>query len=242
MTLLNMKCVLLLCAILSTSGLATAEELAQEVEPRNCEHSRQMYCGDLLEPKILTTYPDIFERKGNDLIIKNKTGTTRVFKNIEEQIDETKEGTSHWATDYHLLKYWPETNWALVSKSECYGECLTTLLIDLNSSTDPIAILGWPEFSPNNQLLAVYNLDVDAGWFFNGIKIYSIDTNRSLIEQASFWTDDKANWGVYQAEWKADNELVLQAEGWCKLEWVEHDTHCKAQLNLVNSKSSWKLY
>lgn len=241
MTLLNMKSVWLICGILSLSGLVTAEETAQEDESRSCDYSRQMYCGDLLEPKILTTYPDIFERKGNDLIIKNKTGTTRVFKNIEEQIDETKEGTSHWATDYHLLKYWPETNWALVSKSECYGECLTTLLVDLNSSADPIVICGWPQFSPNNMFLAVYNLDVGTGWYFNGIKIYRIDENRTLKEQASLWTADSSSWGVYDVDWKSDTQLVLHSEGWCETEQNVRSSQCKALHDLAYTNGTWQL-
>lgn len=208
----------------------------------DCINAENLFCGQLLEPQLLEKYPQIFDRWGKRLTLKGKNGQKKFFDNINE-VDASFENDFVDGHYFYLLNYWPESNWALISEQSCQGECMSPYLIDMQADMQQFDVCGWPVFSPNNKFVAAYNLDIGAGYFFNGIKIFTITENRKLVEVASFYTGESDDWGVKQATWKANDHLVLETEGWCKTADAQQEAndYCQEQRDIVLKNGTWQL-
>ena len=95
--------------------------------------------------------------------------------------------------DYYLLKVmWDEGYcWMLVNRKNGYKK----------------EIEGLPYISLDNKKIIAINSDLDAGYSFNGIELYSILSDSLKLEFSR-----ETPWGPTDLKWLSENQILLKRE------------------------------
>lgn len=191
---------------------------ANDCDPYKCT-------GPEKESLVVQKWPDVLTREGKILKIKLTNGEIATLTSSDED----------WKDIYEAVDYWKDFNFLLVLKRQYSGEVATLFVYPLTAPDafeKPIKIDGWPVLSPNRKRLAVFGFDIEAGWSYNGVAVYSINSS-SLHKEIEI----KSNtWGVTKLDWVSDSEILISTQYWRG----EDQQTSKSKLILENS--FWQIH
>lgn len=137
---------------------------------------------------------DYFYMKDSTLVLKLANGKTESFANWDNQKDEGYNFEHYFdKIDYYLLRVQlSEGNcWMLVNRKNGYKKYIN----------------GLPYISKDNKQIITTNTDLEAGYSFNGLELYTI-LEDSLQTEFSKETE----WGPTDVKWINDNQFLLRRE------------------------------
>lgn len=147
------------------------------------------------ERKVKRQFGDKFERKGKILKLKFSNG-----KHLD-LVDDDSHTDSRVL--YHCLDYFPDEGLFLVHGALYEG---TDYFFVCEKTGKTISLGGMPFFSPDRTRVAASNVDIIAGYDFNGIRIFRINNDelKSELELAP------GEWGPQNPRWVSETEIVFE--------------------------------
>ena len=149
-----------------------------------------------IQTYLTKQFGDYFYSTDTMLVLRLANGETLNFNKAREDTDGLQEYIfEHYLDqiDYYLLTvvYWEGSSKLLVNRKNGFTK----------------EIIGMPYISEDNKKIIAINSDLDAGYNFNGIELYTIFAD-SL--QTEFRKETK--WGPIDVKWIHDNEFLLKRE------------------------------
>ncbi len=171
----------------------------------------EMYC---TEEKVIDQNPQLFSRRGSELVIRASNSVTRTFKDKYDPDAPTQRG----APGYTLVEFLPNVGYAAIHVD--YYEGFSYLFVNLQTG-DVVDLDGTPSLSPNGSFLAVSRSDV----VFNTdakLAVYAVGPDRLVKEFDTSHTGythgleriskTLGNWGPRSIQWVSDTEFSFVAE------------------------------
>lgn len=180
-----------ICAAFSLLGYAAFPGCPESI--RNSQE-----CAIYLEKIIETKNPQLFTRKDSRLDIRLANGGLKTYIDDKQKVGE--------GTIYNLIQYFPDAALAVIHAQ--YWEGDTHYVLNLNNGQQT-HVEGYPILSPDKKRIAVYALDLVAGYGPNILAIYLIQSDNLLLEFVVKPTD----WGASQVRW-VDSKRVSFAKTW----------------------------
>ncbi len=155
-----------------------------------------------IQTYLTKQFGDYFYVTDTMLVLKLSDGNTINFDRYVEEKDWDNDGLETYIfehyfknIDYYLLmvQYYEGNDWMLVNRKNGFKK----------------KIHGLPYISRDNKKIIVVNSDIDAGYNFNGIELYTVLAD-SL--QTEFHRETK--WGPIDVKWIDENEFLLKREYW----------------------------
>lgn len=84
-------------------------------------------------------------------------------------------------------------------------EAFTYLMVNGNSGKETY-ICGEPSVSPNKKQVAAACFDLQAGFVFNGVQVYSVETDSLKLN----WSRELTKWGADNIAWLNDTNLLVE--------------------------------
>ena len=167
----------------------------------------------VIQKYLSKKFSDYFYTTDTTLVLKLSTGAIISFPFCDEK-NETGYYFEYYFKniDYYLLEVmWDEGYcWMLVNRKNGYK----------------IEIKGLPYISLDNQKIIAINSDLEAGYGFNGIELYSIMRDSLKLEFSR-----ETAWGPKDSKWLSANKLLL------KKEFFHVDSITGVQNNIYEFKS-----
>jgi hypothetical protein len=138
-----------------------------------------------------------FSKEDSTLIIQLQNGKTLQFPEWD-----TPNGIG-----YRFENYFPEVNYFLLEV--IYVEGNSWMLINRRNGAKNL-ISGQPYFSPDKTKFIAANTDLEAGFSFNGLELYSIQSD-SLMKEGKV---EIKNWGPENVKWISNSELEIKKTFW----------------------------
>lgn len=136
------------------------------------------------------------KRGGDTLTITFNNGSTKNFIN-NNSIESDN------FTEYHLVHTFPDINYYLI-RVNLY-EAFTYLMINANSGKETY-MCGIPTLNPNKTKLVSGCFDLEAGFVFNGLQMFTI--SKDSLQQN--WSRELTNWGANNLAWINNNNFVAE--------------------------------
>lgn len=130
------------------------------------------------------------------LVVMLMNGTTKIFSNINNENDDYKH--------YYFEHYFNKIDYYLISVSLYEGGYW--ILVNRKNGFSKV-ICGLPYISNDNKKIVSINSDLDAGYTFNGIELFSIltDSLRTEFRKAT-------QWGPIDVKWVSENQFLIKRE------------------------------
>lgn len=198
-----------------------------------CDLDNLLECTQLSAQKLASEYPQTFSLKSGQLEVRNKSSQLRLALLTEENLELHPDERLTYP-----IQYWPFRNWLLVKQFADGGETQIFELIDLGREFKKTELNSGPVFSADGKRLLSYAADIYAGFAANGIAIHTI-TSEGLTEE--FKLDE--NWGVVDAKWNGDHEIILSTIELCEDANATRNENgeCLAQKKLTLVNNQWQL-
>lgn len=167
----------------------------------------------IIQKYLSEKFGDYFHTTDTTLVLKLATGNIISFPFCDEKHETGYYFENYFKNiDYYLLKVmWDEGYcWMLVNRKNGYK----------------IEIKGLPYISLDNQKIIAINSDLEAGYGFNGIELYSIMRDSLKLEFSR-----ETAWGPKDLKWLSTNKLLL------KKEFFHVDSITGVQNNIYEFKS-----
>lgn len=152
-----------------------------------------------IEKYLLKTYNKIFSLNDSILTVKLLNGDSIRLKIWDET---SGDGLSH-----NFDNYFQDQSYVLIYNQYIEGNGYQ--LVNLKNGKS-MYISGLPYFSPENNYVLTTSLDLEAGYNFNGIELYEIDSD-TLKELASI---ELNGWGAERLKWLNNSEAVFEKLIW----------------------------
>jgi len=152
----------------------------------NIHNSQQ--CARNIERTISNQNPIIKRVSETQLQIKLKNGKERIL------LDSWNSNFSDENVSFTAIEVLNNNNFLLIHKQYWEGNSYIVMSL-LNGITIPLE--GYPAMSPNNQLMIVAELDLDAGYNPNIFQLYRVNGNEivKLFDATpDIWGPDKVEW------------------------------------------------
>jgi len=166
----------------------------------------------IVQKYLSKKFSDYFYTTDTTLVLKLSTGNITSFPFCNEKNEIGYYFENYFKNiDYYLLEVmWDEGYcWMLVNRKNGYKK----------------EIKGLPYISLDNKKIIAINSDLEAGYSFNGIELYSIMSDSLKLEFSR-----ETTWGPTDLKWLSENQILL------KREYINVDSVSKAQ----NYKSEFK--
>ena len=198
-----------------------------------CDLDNLLECTQLSAQKLASEYPQVFSLKAGQLEVRSKSTHTRLTLLTEENLELHPDEQLTYP-----IQYWPFRNWLLVKQFADGGETQVFEMIDLARDFKKTELNGSPVFSADGKRLLTYAADIYAGFAANGIAVHAI-TNEGLVEELTL--DD--NWGVVDAKWNGDHEILLSTIELCEDANATRNENgeCLAERKLALVNNQWTL-
>lgn len=198
-----------------------------------CDLDNLVECTQVSAQKLASEYPQVFSLKNGELEVRHQTTQLR--------LKILTEGNMELYPDEQLtypIQYWPLRNWLLVKQFADAGETQIFEMIDLTNNFKKTELNGSPVFSADGKRLLAYGADIYAGFAANGIAVYSID-KEGLTEEIKI----DENWGVIEAKWNGDHEIILSTIELCESSNATRNENgeCLDEKKLTLVNNQWKL-
>jgi len=148
-----------------------------------------------VERTVKRRFGDKFDRKGRTLTLKFTDGKSLELVN---DLTDTENRVLYNCLDYH-----PEEGLFLIHAALYEG---TDYFFVSEKTGRTIALGGMPIFSPDRSKVAAANVDIMAGYDFNGIRIFRIQ-NDELIQQLNL---EPGEWGPQNPRWISETEIAFE--------------------------------
>jgi hypothetical protein len=154
-----------------------------------------------IQSYLLTNrFKEYFYLTDSTLVLKLADGNTMSFNRYVEERDLDNDGLlgyifAHYfdQIDYYLLilQYYEGSSWMLVNRKNGFKK----------------DIYGLPYISEDNKKIIAINSDLEAGYNFNGIALYTILTDSLQMEFRK-----ETEWGPLDVKWINESEFLLKRE------------------------------
>ncbi|MDR1761047.1 MAG: hypothetical protein LBR55_01210 [Bacteroidales bacterium] len=149
-----------------------------------------------IQTYLTDQFGDYFYATDTMLVLKLANNDTLSFVTEGENTDgHTSYIFEHYfdQIDYFLLQvlYWEGNSWLLVNRKNGFKKEIT----------------GLPYISEDNTKIITVNSDLDAGYTFNGIELYTI-----LADSLQTEFRKETEWGPLDVKWINENEFLLKRE------------------------------
>jgi hypothetical protein len=141
-----------------------------------------------------------------DSVFVKRRGDTLIFETLEKQVVLVNVNDEENEADFGSYSYLGINN--ALDQFVVFGsyyEGSDHILIDKKTG-DKTNIPGIPIASPDKKLFISGNVDLQAGFDFNGINLYSNSHPPTLIESKPLTT-----WGPQEIRWKEDSIILVKA-------------------------------
>ncbi len=193
--------------------LAPAKTLASETD--TFYSGRNLLCiadtSEMVFKKTFTSSLDTSESnniKQNSAFVKRNGDTLSITlgnSKIKTLINEPyKEGADN-LTEYKYLGKIRSIDYHLIYVG--LYEAFTYLLIN-NKTGKETFLCGVPAVSPNKKYLAASCCDLQAGFVFNGIEMYDVESDSLKLN----WKRELTKWGADELTWLDDHILILKKQ------------------------------
>ena len=135
------------------------------------------------------------ERNGDTLLLKIN-GQMKAYVN-----DSKIESDSY--TEYHFITKLNEINYYLLKVY--FYEAFSYLLVNANNGKETY-LCGYPAIAPDKSKLIAGCFDLQAGFVFNGLQLFSITPDSLKLN----WNRELTKWGTDHIAWVDDNTLVAE--------------------------------
>lgn len=147
-----------------------------------------------IQSYLLTQSGDYFFATDSGLVLKLSNNKTLFFASWDEERDEGYNFEHYFKNiDYYLLRVqWEEGNcWMLVNRKNGFKKYIS----------------GLPYISNDNKRIITINSDLEAGYSFNGLELYTILAD-SLHREFS----EETEWGPTDVKWIDEDQFLLKRE------------------------------
>lgn len=198
-----------------------------------CDLDNLLECTQLSAQKLASEYPQVFKLRAGQLEIRSKSSQMQLTLLTEENMELHPDEKLTYP-----IQYFPFRNWLLIKQFADGGETQIFEMIDLARDFKKTELNSGPVFSADGKRLFTYAADIYAGFAANGIVVHAI-TSEGLVEE--FKLDD--NWGVVDAKWNGDHEIVLSTIELCEDAKANRNENgeCLAEKKLTLVNNQWKL-
>jgi hypothetical protein len=162
----------------------------------------------VIETYLKNKFAHIFSANDSVLSIHMLDGSSLNFPKWDEQEER----------GYHFDFYFEDYGLVLLFVQHYEGSSYALI----NRQTGQITeICGLPRFPPHGKGFVAGNVDIVAGYSFNGLELYEF--RESGIERQ--YSIETGNWGPVELAWLSDSTLIIRAEYWTSdMEQVIDDT------------------
>lgn len=148
-----------------------------------------------VERTVKRRFGDKFDRSGKTLKLKFNNGKSL------ELVDDSSHTENRVL--YHCIDYYPDEGLFLIHAALYEG---TDCFFVSEKTGKTIALGGMPAFSPDRSRVAASNVDIIAGFDFNGIKIFRIE-NDELHHELDL---EPGEWGPQNLRWISETEIAFE--------------------------------
>lgn len=149
---------------------------------------------DTSEINCIKTCQDCAKRNSDTLSLKLDNGSVKYYIN-----NSSIESDNY--TQYHFITKLPEINYYLLKVF--YYEAFSYLMINAKTGKETY-LCGVPAVSPDKTKLIAGCFDLQAGFVFNGLQLFSV-TSDSLN---NLWSRELTKWGADNLAW-IDNATIV---------------------------------
>jgi hypothetical protein len=174
----------------------------QKIRDSLSEKTQNYYsAGLLVEGYLKTLNPPYFSATDTSITLLLADGRLLELARWERNTDEGED------TSYAVEHYFPETGFFLLRAQFSEGNCW--LLVHRQSGRKTY-ISGLPHFSPDGSKMITRNLDLEAGYSFNGLGYYTLLQDSLALT----WELEINNWGPSNIRWLSDTSLLIEKSYW----------------------------
>jgi hypothetical protein len=149
---------------------------------------------DKIQEYLKNKFGDCFYTTDSTLVLRLLNNKTEIFPLWDAEKDEGYNFEHYFANiDYYLLRVqWGEGNcWMLVNRKNGFKKYIS----------------GLPYISKNKQKILTINSDLEAGYSFNGLELFSIEFDSLKTEFRK-----KTIWGPTNVKWINGNQFLIKRE------------------------------
>jgi hypothetical protein len=215
------------------SGIVLCLAMPGFAQQSFCDLDNLLECTQISAQKLASEYPQIFRLKNGELEVRQQAKQMSLKMLTETNLELYPDEQLTYP-----IQYWPLRNWLLVKQFADGGETQIFEMIDLAHDFKKTELNGSPVFSADGKRLLAYGADIYAGFTANGIAVYSID-KEGLTEEIKI--DEQ--WGVIEARWNGDHEIILSTIELCETPNATRNEHgeCLDEKKLALVNNQWKL-
>lgn len=193
-------------AVLATLGfLATVQPWVCYAEPICPTHTQNYHeCALYRESAILQAHPRLFVRKDGSLTVRLLNGKALHFQDVPA---DSEGQNADDVVGYAVVKYFSDIKYALISLAYWEGNSYCLLNV-ANGAKTPVG--GDAILSPDKRRIAVWNMDIEAGYSPNILGVYRI-SNKEPIQEFLVKPND---WGAEAVAWKNSKTLEFSKTYW----------------------------
>jgi len=212
--------------------LAAVAPVASHARATCPERTRNYHeCSLYLESLVIQSHPNRFVRNGNSLKVKLQNGKTARFTDTPSDKDGQN---SDDVVAYAVVKYFSDIHYALIAVA--FWEGGTYYLLNMTTG-EKIEIGGEAVLSPDKRRIAVWLMDIEAGYSPNVLAIYRISSRGPVSEFLAKPND----WGPADVSWRNS-----QAVEFTKNYWGETGIQIKKQTlrfqgNNIKAGGKWQV-
>lgn len=155
-----------------------------------------------IQTYLTNQFKEYFYLTDTSLVLKLANGNTMSFDRYVEE--------KHWDdfdfTGYIFVHYFDKIDYYLLMVQ--YYEGCSWMLVNRENGFKK-NIYGLPYISADNKKIIAINSDLDAGYNFNGIALYTVlaDSLQTEFRKETGW-----EWGPLDVKWINENEFLLKRE------------------------------
>lgn len=137
------------------------------------------------------------DRKKPSVVIECANGMKKIFSNDYSDLN-------YGGDILHILELNIGNRFSFVSKQSGHGEDFSMILINKSNCTETY-LDGMPIYNKENDKLIMHWFDIEAGFNWNGLKIYSLAEDSLKLE----YEVSPDIWGPRQPKWIGKNKILF---------------------------------
>lgn len=212
--------------------MVVAAPIASQARTACPERIRNYHeCSLYLESLVIQSHPNRFARNGSSLQVRLRNAKVVRFDDTPSDKDGQN---SDDVIAYAVVKYFSDIHYALIAVA--FWEGGTYYLLNMTTGTK-IEIGGDAALSPDKRRIAVWLMDIDAGYSPNILAIYRISSRGPISE----FLERPNDWGPADVSWRSS-----QAVEFTKNYWSETGIQTKKQTlrfrgNNIKAGGKWQV-
>lgn len=150
----------------------------------------------VIQSYLLNKSDQYFYVTDSTLVLKIENGASKTFLNNDEDNGDYKH--------YYFVNYFDKIDYYLISVHLYEGDYW--ILVNRKNGFSKI-MCGLPYISNNNKTIISINSDLEAGYTFNGLELFSI-----LKDSLNTEFSKETTWGPTDLKWVNENQFLIKRE------------------------------